>query len=760
MEKNKKTDDNKSPLLRLTLYRNLKRRFIDKFFGIIVSFSGIAIILSLSAIVFFLSYEVYPLLKTPKAKLEHSFNIKNSFKEPTEQILSLGIDRYNEIVYAITNKAFIYYYHMKTRQIIEQYQIEQFKDKNIAFIHNITNNKGFILGTENGSVMVIRINFKITFDKNDKRQLTPEVITSDEVKLSYNGIRNADYKYSDKISQYAAITSKNEILVYHSEESENLLGDVIKKESSNNLTEAIKGDTPTTIAIDGSLDNLYIGTEQGYLYHWDISNKENPKLSNAIKTNSYSITSMRFLLGEMSLLVGYSDGSVSLWFRTLTDTSRNETSEIERELTKIHTFRFDNHSILDISESQRNRSFLSVDDKGHITIYYATSKNKILDIEAKVTAAVFSPRGDAIVGFDNHGSVYFWDMEDSHPEVSLSTLFSKIWYEGYSEPKYVWQSTGMEDDFETKISLIPLIFGTIKGTVYALCFSIPLALLSAIYVSQYMDRRFRNTTKAVIEIMAALPSVVIGAIAGLWLAPLIEKNTISIIISPFVISAVILLFAFLWSLIPISSLNKSKHQGSEFLVIMPICLIGLFLCFIINKPLTDLFINGDFVNWLFERFTIQYDQRNSLVVGIAMGFAVIPIIFTISEDALSNVPRHVVYGALALGTTRWQTTIRIVLPIASAGIFSGIIIGFGRAVGETMIVLMATGNTPIMDWNMFNGFRALSANLAVEISEAPQGESLYRVLFLSALLLFIFTFMLNTIAESVRNKLRKKYAKL
>jgi phosphate transport system permease protein len=140
-----------------------------------------------------------------------------------------------------------------------------------------------------------------------------------------------------------------------------------------------------------------------------------------------------------------------------------------------------------------------------------------------------------------------------------------------------------------------------------------------------------------------------------------------------------------------------------------------------------------------------------------MGFAVIPIIFTISEDAFSSVPSSLTAASLALGASRWQTATRVVLPTASPGVFSAVMIGFGRAVGETMIVLMATGNTPIMDWSMFNGFRTLSANIAVEISEAPQGGTLYRTLFLAAGLLFLMTFAVNTVAEVIRQRLRERY---
>ena len=154
---------------------------------------------------------------------------------------------------------------------------------------------------------------------------------------------------------------------------------------------------------------------------------------------------------------------------------------------------------------------------------------------------------------------------------------------------------------------------------------------------------------------------------------------------------------------------------------------------------------------------MPYEQRNSLVVGFIMGFAVIPVIFTISEDALSNVPPALIAASEALGASRWQMVRTVVLPVASAGIFSALMIGLGRAVGETMIVLMATGNTPIMDWNIFNGMRTLSANIATELPEAGPDSTPYRVLFLGGLILFSMTFILNTLAEIVRQRLRKRF---
>jgi len=138
---------------------------------------------------------------------------------------------------------------------------------------------------------------------------------------------------------------------------------------------------------------------------------------------------------------------------------------------------------------------------------------------------------------------------------------------------------------------------------------------------------------------------------------------------------------------------------------------------------------------------------------------VVPIIFTMAEDALSNVPASLKSAALALGASKWQTVRKVILPAAGAGIFAGVMLGLGRAIGETMIVLMATGNTPLLDWSPFNGFRAMSANIAVEMPEAPVGGTLFHVLFLTALLLFAFTFILNTVSSIIGERLRKKYAR-
>jgi phosphate transport system permease protein len=266
------------------------------------------------------------------------------------------------------------------------------------------------------------------------------------------------------------------------------------------------------------------------------------------------------------------------------------------------------------------------------------------------------------------------------------------------------------------------------------------------------------------EIMASLPSVVLGFLAALWLAPIVDQRVPSVILIVVGLPAITALFGFFWTRQPVS-LRARIRPGREFLLLIPIMLVSALVLWNLGPVLERAFFtvpgeNGpvaDFRLWWPQATGTSYAQRNSMVVGFMMGFAVIPIVFTIAEDALSNVPGSLTAASAALGASRWQTVRTVVLPIASAGIFSALMIGLGRAVGETMIVVMATGNTPVMDFNIFSGMRTLSANLAVELPEAVSGSTHYRTLFLGALVLFFLTFTLNTVAEILRQHLREKF---
>jgi phosphate transport system permease protein len=220
--------------------------------------------------------------------------------------------------------------------------------------------------------------------------------------------------------------------------------------------------------------------------------------------------------------------------------------------------------------------------------------------------------------------------------------------------------------------------------------------------------------------------------------------------------AIVVVAAIIWHQIP-TRMRSFIPVGWDLLLLVPIVAFSIWLSLTLGPFVEAALFGGEFKQWVFESFGQQVGQRNSIVIGIALGFAVIPIIFTISDDAFSNVPASFKSGSFALGASPWQTAFRVVLPTASPGVFSATMIGFGRAVGETMIVLMATGHTPILSFSPFNGMRTLSANIAVEIPEAPADGTLYRVLFVTAILLFVLTFCVNTVAEVVRQRLRKRF---
>ena len=763
-----------------------RRRLADKLARIVITFGGISIILSIIAILVFISLEVYPLWKGAKGELAGRFDLSKSLVispqsvNPTSvsdlPILALGIDEYRQIGFVITENGLVDFISLKDGNAIKQIPLRKIEGKKITSALGSLDNEKYTLGTNDGYILPVKINFKVSFNDvvpqipslliatpnpNEERIIEPEVVEGEPIKVEALPLTHVAYKALDDGTKGISAVTSDGRLVFHSQLiTSSLVGEEKKEGFKYDLTPELKGSIVTAIALDQFLDNLYVGTKKGELYHWDIRDKANPRLSEVIDATENpetAITTLGFIIGDRSLIVGDGSGNVSTWFQV-----EDNTSPIGRRLKKAHRFASHNSLVTAVAASPRDRGLLSADSKGIIILDYSTSERKLLELEGEghpIKALAFAPKADGAVAVDSRGILYNWSIDNPHPEVSLKALFGKVWYEGYSKPEYVWQSTGGTDDFEPKLSLTPLAYGTFKGTAYALIFAIPLAILGAICVSQFMHPSIRNAIKPVIEIMAALPSVVLGFLAGLWMAPLIERIVPAVFMMPLVLTIMTLVSVFLWRLLPKSVRGRFK-DGAELLLLIPVFILGIQICLWLNQPVENLFFGGDFKASLFKNLGLQYDQRNSLIVGFAMGFAVIPIIFTISEDALSNVPNHLISASLALGATRWQTAIKVVLPTASAGIFSAIMIGFGRAVGETMIVLMATGNTPIMDWSIFNGFRALSANIAVEIPEAPHGGTLYRVLFLAALLLFLVTFLLNTAAEIVRMRLRKKYQQI
>ncbi|MBA3937232.1 MAG: ABC transporter permease subunit [Planctomycetes bacterium] len=523
--------------------------------------------------------------------------------------------------------------------------------------------------------------------------------------------------------------------------------------------------TPERLLVDSRGESLLVATSEGRVAYFVLSGDGELVLRQAFtpfEDNADArIASLDFVLGDVSLTISNPSGLCRAFSLFLKDGSDTRLFGQTKEFTDLPS------GIGAYAASTRNKAFL-VGAGNTASLRYLTSAAVRWEALQPflVDAVALSSKYSAFALLGSDQQVHVFALDDQHPESGWASLFGKIWYEGASQPAYSWQSSGGSDDNEPKMSLVPLLIGTFKGTFYAMLFALPLALLGAIYTAEFMHPRFKSLVKPTVEVMAAMPSVVLGFLAALWLAQLLEHRVPSLLMAGICVPATAMLFGWWWARLPMRWRSRIK-PGYEFIAFMPLMLaVGWAswnlgpalesLVFTAYDPLSKHLV-GDFPQWWREHTGWAFDPHNSLVVGVMMGFAVIPIIFTISEDALSNVPTNLRSASLALGASRWQTALFVVVPTASAGIFSAVMIGFGRAIGETMIMVMATGNTPVMNFNIFDGMRTLSATIATELPEAPKDGTLYRTLFLCAVLLFTLTFLINTIAEVLRQRLREKY---
>ena len=737
---------------------NQMRKLKDQFASGGIAIGGISVIAAILLIFLYLFYEVLPMFQSASVEPVAEYALPGD----ASKTLYLAIEEQNEIGLRVSQSGQISFYALLDGSMNTQIQLPLPADTHItSFATNSDESRLMIAGLSNGQVIIFKHNYRITYP-GDTRLISPRIdypYGSEPLTLATQG----------QAIKALAIRDEDELLQVIGHDGQQLMGvNFIKEEDF--MSDALvlspeMMDLPNIAANSKEkpavLGKLLIDVEQRFLYahlggaHIAVIDIENGDYQR-INTGA-DIQNMTFLLGGISLLISDNQGGIAQWFMV-----RDEHGE--PQLNKIRAFNSDyrGDTVL-LTGEQRRKGFVVATGAGDIAIYHSTAHKNVFDEDLlkgkKPSLIALSPRSNHLQVLTEDNNVQVFTVNNKHPEVSWSSLWGEVWYESYQEPEYIWQSSSSSNDFEPKMSLMPLSFGTLKAAFYAMLLGAPLAICGAIYTAYFMTAVMRRKIKPLIELMEALPTVILGFLAGLWLAPFMEANMVGIFSILLLLPPGILLFAYLMSKLPMS-LQNNINQGWHAFILIPVVIGLAAACLFMGTPLENVLFNGDMRQWLTHDLGISYDQRNAMVVGVAMGFAVIPTIFSIAEDAIFSVPKHLSYGSLALGATPWQTLVGVVLPTASPGIFSGLMIGLGRAVGETMIVLMATGNTPIMDANIFEGMRTLSANIAVEVPEAEVDSTHYRVLFLAAFVLFIFTFVVNTAAEIVRQRLRTKYGSL
>jgi len=674
------------------------------------------------------------------------------------QPVAIGIGSYGEAFHVFDRDGSVAFLTIPGGEVIQKKLVRGGIPGVIKVIEQYKNSFYNILW-QDGSMSMVEIRYQPQFDADGKRTIEPLLETVKEWPAPADGaehIRSSLARVSEE-KRYSRIDllDDNTFAISHEVTTTDIFDNQTTETKSARIDEAMPGRI-SAFTVDDRGAALYAGTDTGYVVRWDLTDSEAAKKTDTAAATSAAdpITAVGLVFGGQSLLVGARSGAMQTWMPVPAAAGTGI-----RKMEKVHVFTPHAGAVTSFLASSRDKTFYSLSAAGSIHADHMTSENHLFAATGETQLFSVSQKDNALIALGRDGRVRTWEIHNPHPEISLKTLFGKVWYEGYPKPEFVWQSSSQSDDAEPKLSLIPLIFGTMKGTLYAMLFSIPVAIFGAVYTSQFTSHRFRRNIKPVIEIMASVPSVVIGFLIALWLAPLFEASLFAIVVGILLLP---LLFTALMIIVQPFYRNRrfvNRIRGYEFLLLMPVFFVSGWLAMQIAPPLETALFDGNFALWLYHDLGMRYDQRNCIIIAFGLGICVIPIIFSITEDAISNIPPSLTAASLALGASRWQTVWRVILPSASPGIFAAMIIGFGRAVGETMVVLMATGNTPIMDWSIFNGMRTLSANIAVEIPEAPVGGSLYRVLFLCATVLFSLTFILNTGAEIIREHLRKKYGR-
>jgi phosphate transport system permease protein len=843
--------------------------YAERLAGMIISVGGLLVIVAVLGIMVFLFRVAMPLIGGGEQVGSTSYSLQTN-----QRIVWLAADEFQTIGTRIGEKGEVLNFHVPSGFVISKNQID-LQGRQITATAGTLERDKVLIGFDDGSVQFLQLGVRSQTtaraelpseaQKIDGRDLVFEdavytqVLTGDyrtlrplnEIgaaeKISEFPIIALDYRVGGTVERptmsFATVDASGVVRVSQSRIQRNMMtgAEIVRTETidlpSLNLKPGVK---PTSVLVSGTADRVIVSSDDGTLHRYDLRDIANPVLAESqnITPQGVTIRSLTFLGGEQTLVVGSSDGAVRVYF--ILQVENAPTSDGFRIVESRQHSQSASAGVIDLSEAQRDKSFVTVDEAGNVTVTHSTSDRVLFNFsrsgnDSDPVVSMIFPRGDGVLLASDSGRINGWQYKDPHPEITFKVLFDKIWYEGYNQPEWIWQSTAGTDLAEPKYSLMPLIFGTIKAAFYAMLFGAPIALLAAIYTSEFIHGSVRATIKPVMETMESLPTVVLGFVAALVLAPLVEEWIGAVLLGFIAVPIGLMLGAFVWQMLPQQTVLRYDGMP-KFLLIAVSILLSVFIAIQLGPLFEVVLFYGDFKAWTtgtigtgtpfmflillplayvavsigFNRylghlykayvgdrerseagrldmlrwgvllfaaallslsvaslltlvgydprgsFIDSYQQRNALVVGFVMAFAVIPNIYTLAEDALNSVPGHLRAGSLACGATPWQTAIWVILPTAASGVFSAVMMGMGRAVGETMIVVMAAGNTPVMEWNIFSGLRTLSANIAIELPEAVKDGTNYRVLFLAALTLFIMTFFINTIAELIRQRFRKR----
>lgn len=717
-------------------YQDARRRRLDRITQHIVVGSGLLVMMALVLIFFYLLYVVAPLFVSPSMT-----QYAASPRVASAPSAAVGISDDGSLGYRVDQQGFGEFMAFAGGQSLPRTALSVTPiTRAVAFGEGRPH---YALLSATGHITIVAPFIPLAGNTQPAWRYpfgkTPLPLTGDGTPLRHLAL--ALRETTPPMADNAAATVVDAVAVWVTQDNR-LSMSRISADGVQPVASVALGDTPVDALVLTPRGDVIYSLSGNQLTSWRGSG-ETLMLSGSATLPAAGPWRLALLSGGYSLLVYSEGGKIFQWF--------DVPGADGLRLTEIRDFPQRETQGLQLVPEASRRVFATLTPQGELSLFASKQSAAVLtqQVAAQAQHMVFSAHGKALL-LETPTQWYAYRVDNPYPDIGWRGLWQRIWYENYPQPDFIWQSTAADDSYQAKFSLVPLLAGSLKAALYAMLFATPLALAAAVYTACFMTPGLRRWVKPALEIMGALPTVVVGLIAALWLAPHVETYLSAILALPLLCTLGVLGVGALTARWPRVA---RWMQGREVLLLMPVLLLIVLGVCAFAPALEVRLLGQPLFQWMDGNFV----QRNALVAGIALGFALIPLIFSLAEDALFNVPTRLSQGSLALGATPWQTLWHVVLPSASAGIFAALMLSFGRAVGETMIVLMATGNTPIVDAGLLQGLRSLAANIAIEMPEAVMGSGHYRVLFLTALVLFVFTFVVNTLAETLRQRLRRRY---
>ncbi|MDX1352517.1 MAG: phosphate ABC transporter permease, partial [Thiomicrorhabdus sp.] len=512
-----------------------------------ISVGGLGVIFAVLLIMFFLLYVVLPLFVPATVEKTTQYSIPGSQHEKT---LYYGIDEYQTTAIRFTESGDLVGFNVIDGSV----NFRESLPLNGATItaYKVVNELQRILafGLSNGTVLFAKYGYDVSYP-NNVRTITPKVTYpygESPIEIANGAITSLAVKaFESELKLAYQVEGSKSISVKAFTKIESMLSDSVVLEEddagqfSSNM--AVKW-----LMIDTSGRNLYTISPTGTADYYDIADIENPVLVQHVNLmpEGEKPTVIRFLLGDYSLMVGSDKGVVYQWFPV-----RDEENNFA--LKPIRKFQVGHSAVQSIGIELARKGFATADESGNFNLFHSTSERHLASSEVSEASAnliTISPRADGAIVETKDGLLTHFAIDNEHPDVSLSSLWGKVWYEGYEEPTYTWQSSSASSDFEPKFSLMPLTFGTIKAALYSMLFAVPIAILAAIYTAFFMDKATRQWVKPSVEMIEALPTVILGFLAGLWLAPYMEAHLPGFFAILIVLPLGIIMFGYAWSRLP------------------------------------------------------------------------------------------------------------------------------------------------------------------------------------------------------------------